>query len=248
MSHDRLSSLVERFALTVRGAALDEANLMVLETDGPDPMQIVLRTDGGVIDPPAGTVRFAARMDWGGSVNPMMSALPDELVCPLRDDLGCMSVVTLILSEADARRCGSETVLSRLCEVLLVRILRQQIAQGSTEPGLLAGLSDPRLSRAIVAIHNRPGHLWSIEELADEAGLSRSRFADLFAQTVGESPSSYLRRWRLVVARQDLGRGDRVERVAHRYGYQSAEGFSRAFRRQFGDRPVDIRQGLANSL
>ncbi|MCH2095469.1 MAG: AraC family transcriptional regulator [Rhodobacteraceae bacterium] len=216
---------------------------MILESGFDAGNEVVLRTDGRMIDPAGRTVRFAAHMDWGGRVNPMIAGLPNELLCPLRDDPECLSVVTLILNEAEQRRCGADAVLSRLCEVLLVRILRRQLAQGMTRPGVLAGLADPRLARAIVVIHDRPGHLWSIEDLAAEAGLSRSHFSDVFAHAVGESPSSYLRRWRLIVARQDLAKGDRVERVAHRYGYHSAEGFSRAFRRQFGDRPIDIRQG-----
>ncbi len=66
-------------------------------------------------------------------------------------------------------------------------------------------------------------------------------FAELFAAQVGETPIGYLRRWRLTLARQDLARGDRVETVARRYAYSSPEGFSRAFRKEYGVAPISLR-------
>ena len=149
----------------------------------------------------------------------------------------------LILAEEDARRCGSGTVLDRLGEVLMVRLLRHQIEHGSTDAGLLGGLADRRLSRAIVAIHEDPGRGWKSEDLAAIAGLSLSRFAELFASVVGVTPMAYLRRWRMVLARQDIERGDRIQSVARRYGYGSSEALNRSFRRQFGDSPMHFRQG-----
>ena len=119
--------------------------------------------------------------------------------------------------------------------------LRYDLSAGSTEPGLLSGLSDARLSRAIVAIHGNPGRNWRNDDLAEVAGLSLSRFAETFASVVGETPAAYLRRWRLLVARQDLQNGDRVDAVARRYGYQSAEGFARAFRQHYGQNPLAMR-------
>ena len=156
-------------------------------------------------------------------------------------DAETMALAQLIQAEMTAKRCGAASVVNRLGEVLVVRILRGQIEAGSTRPGILAGLSDPRLSRAIVAIHDRPGHDWRNEDLAEVAGLSRSRFAEMFLSAVGEPPVAYLRKWRLTLARQDMEKGHRVEAVARRYGYGSPEGFTRAFRKQFGTRPIALR-------
>jgi hypothetical protein len=83
--------------------------------------------------------------------------------------------------------------------------MRQQIEAGATQLGLLAGSSYPRLSRAIVAIHDGPGQVWRNEDLAYIAGMSLNRFAEIFLAEVGEPPAAYLRRWKLTLARQDIG-------------------------------------------
>ena len=133
-------------------------------------------------------------------------------------------------------------MLSRLGEVLIVRMMRAQIEAGSTQPGILAGLSDQRLSRAIVAMHDRPGQAWRNEDLALLSGMSLSRFAETFLAEVGESPAAYLRRWRLTLARQDIAKGHRVDVVARRYGFSSPEGFTRAFKKYHGKTPIALRQ------
>mgnify|MGYP003674195076 FL=1 len=153
-----------------------------------------------------------------------------------------MSLAILLIAESQEPRCGSNTVLNRLGEVLLVRILRAQLAAGTTTVGVLGGLADPRLSHAIVAMHEHPGRRWSNDQLAEVAGLSLSRFADKFTATVGQTPMSYLRHWRMVLARQDIESGDRVQSVASRYGYASSEAMTRAFRREFGNCPTALRK------
>ena len=70
------------------------------------------------------------------------------------------------------------------------------------------------------------------------AGLSLSRFAEVFLAMVGETPAAYLRKWRLTLARQDVAKGDRINAIARRYGYRSPEGFARAFKNQFGENPM----------
>jgi len=65
--------------------------------------------------------------------------------------------------------------------------------------------------------------------------------AEMFLALVGEPPAAYLRRWRLTLARQDAARGDRVDAIARRYGYVSPEGFTRAFKKHFGQSPVTLR-------
>jgi AraC-like DNA-binding protein len=51
----------------------------------------------------------------------------------------------------------------------------------------------------------------------------------------------YLRRWRLILAHQDIIRGDRVDAVARRYSYSSPESFTRAFRKVHGVAPTALR-------
>ncbi|MEM6941233.1 MAG: AraC family transcriptional regulator [Pseudomonadota bacterium] len=239
---DRLTTLIDKFRLTVTPAPLKDANLLAVAdpSGAPDRVVYCVRCTGFA---PAGPqVLFSARVEWSGEQNPLVRALPDLVDMDLQAGDEGIGLVQLMQDEITAQRCGANSVLSRLGEVLIVRMMRAQIAAGSTAPGLLAGLSDPRLSRAIVAMHDRPGQSWRNEDLAARAGMSLSRFAEKFLMEVGETPAAYLRRWRLTLARQDIAKGHRVETVARRYGFASAEGFSRAFKKQHGATPITLRQ------
>lgn len=240
---DRLNALMERFEMQIEPAQPTDANLFVLGDEAGRPCHVVLRGPReGLCN---NRIVFAARVSWGGVANPLMQAMPAAVEMPLNDSPEVVGLIAFLQAEIRGNHCGGTTVQRRLGEVLMVRLLRHQISRGSAEPGVLAGLSDLRLARALVAIHDRPGHGWTAADLAAEAGLSLSRFAELFAATVGMTPMTYLRHWRLTVAHQDLLRGDRVEQVARRYGYGSVEGFSRAFRARFGVNPVALRQPRA---
>ena len=109
--------------------------------------------------------------------------------------------------------------------------------------GMLGGLAEPRLARAIVAMHDQPGAVWSNDDLAARAGMSRSRFIARFREAVGTSPQAYLRQWRLALAQQDVARGDRIDAIARRYGYGSPEALTHMFRRETGHAPITLRHG-----
>lgn len=246
--YDRLSALIARFTLRVAQGERGEANLVVFEsTASRAPSRVVFSTDGAVDGEPAldEAVTFCALAEWGGSANPLIAALPDRVELDVGDDGETALLLRLLKAEGESRRCGSGAVLDRLGEVLMVRLLRAQIKSGAASRGLLGGLADPRLSRAIVALHEQPGRGWRSEDLAGIAGLSLSRFAELFVEVVGVTPMAYLRRWRMTLARQDIERGERIQTVARRYGYGSSEALTRSFRRQFGATPMRLRLAAA---
>ena len=237
---DRLSALIQHFELRVMPCAPDEANLLIFADAATAEPVRVLFAPLGTADTTAAAhegISFSASADWGGASNPFLSALPEEVALQLDTEPEVVHIVMALQAENAARRCGAGAVLDRLGEVLLIRLLRLTIERGSTSVGLLAGLADPRLSRAIVAMHEAPGRKWRGDELARLAGLSPSRFSDLFRTRVGEPPAAYLRRWRMVLARQDAERGERIQTIARRYGYGSSEALSRAFKRAH-DRPA----------
>lgn len=241
--YDRLTTLIDKFKLTVVPAMVQDANLVVFT--GPDgtPERALYCARGADFTQAAEQALLCARVDWNGAQNPLLTALPETVDIDLSSDPDSIGLVRMMESEITGRRCGVNSVLSRLGEVLIVRMMRAQIEAGATQPGLLAGLSDPRLSRAIVAIHDRPGQVWRNEDLAQLAGMSLSRFAETFLAEVGEPPASYLRRWRLTLARQDIAKGHRVDVVARRYGFSSPEGFTRAFKKHYGETPIALRLG-----
>ncbi len=240
--YDRLTTLIDRFKLTVTPTEISSANLVVVAEPDGTPSQVLFLARHREIAPFEGQILFCAFVDWNGPQNPLLTALPETVELDLFGDSDSMRLIRMMQSEIAARRCGVDSVLSRLGEVLIVRMMRAQIEAGSTQPGILAGLSDQRLSRAIVAMHDRPGQAWRNEDLALLSGMSLSRFAETFLAEVGESPAAYLRRWRLTLARQDIAKGHRVDVVARRYGFSSPEGFTRAFKKYHGKTPIALRQ------
>lgn len=149
-------------------------------------------------------------------------------------------IVELLAEETAARRPGRDLILERLVEVLLVEALRFRPASAAAkgEQGLLAGLADPALARALRRMHEAVAYRWTVEELARAAGMSRATFAERFHRTVGIPPIEYLLEWRIAIAKDLLCRErPPLAQVAERIGYQSASAFSTAFTRHAGCSP-----------
>jgi AraC-like DNA-binding protein len=109
--------------------------------------------------------------------------------------------------------------------------------------GWLSGLNDAHVGAALRLMHANPAQNWTVEELAREAGLSRSVLAERFTALVGESPMRYLARWRIHLARQMLRDGAaNIGDIAERVGYESEAAFNRAFKRIVGEPPAAWRR------
>lgn len=173
----------------------------------------------------------------GGSANPIVSALPASICFPLSLLPDSVPVLTLLFAEAESQNCGRQGLLDRLFEVVLIQLLRQSMEEGNVQVGLLAGLSHPQLRRAIVAMHEFPERNWRVEELASTAGMSRSVFSNKFREAVGETPASYLQRWRIGLVQKWLKQGDSLKLIAEEAGYTSESALSRAFKSQCGQSP-----------
>ncbi len=148
------------------------------------------------------------------------------------------TLVQLLGDESRNGRPAREVVLARLLEVLFIEALRSISATGVAR-GLVQALSEPRLAAAIRAMHARPTHPWTVNELAKEAALSRSAFFERFNRVLGMPPMEYLLVWRMAVAKDLLRREEiSIAAVAERVGYSSASTFSVAFSRHVGCPPT----------
>lgn len=148
----------------------------------------------------------------------------------------------LIGEETRTQRPGRDSILERLVEVLLIEALRfRPVSTAKQEQGLLAGLAQAALARALHRIHVDVARRWTVAELARVAGMSRAVFAERFTRTVGMPPMQYLLEWRMAIAK-DMLRRDRppLAEVAERVGYQSASAFSTAFSRLAGCSPSEF--------
>jgi AraC-like DNA-binding protein len=175
----------------------------------------------------------------------LVSLLPE--IIHVRSEKRLSTIVQLVTQEARELRPAREVVLAKLLEVMLIEALRST-AGTSALPGLLRGLSDPRLAGAIRRMHEHPAHAWTVVLLSREAGLSRSVFFERFNRVMGMSPMEYLLSWRMALAKDLLrhGKTDLAE-VAERIGYGSASSFSVAFTRFVGLPPSRFAKAFAET-
>jgi AraC-like DNA-binding protein len=180
-----------------------------------------------------------------GGRNPITDSLPGVVCVPLAELPGAEALLSLLDEEAFTPRCGRQAALDRLCELLLIRLLRHCMDEGITQGGALAGLSDDKLSKALLAVHERPAHGWTLETMAGQAGMSRARFAHHFRKVLGQTPADYLASWRMSVAQGLLRAGRPLKHVAMDVGYGSTSAFARVFERKVGQLPsVWMRQHM----
>jgi AraC-like DNA-binding protein len=179
--------------------------------------------------------------------HPLLLVLPDVVHLPARPTRAPLhSVVELLSIELDRAEPGRDGVVPALVDAMLLYILRAWIDERADEPGGWAGaLTDPGVRAALESIHADPARAWTIKSLAATAGLSRSAFAQRFAEHVGGPPMRYVTWWRMTLAGRLLHDTDSPLAVlAHRVGYTSEFGFAKAFKREFGVAPGRYRTSL----
>jgi AraC-like DNA-binding protein len=244
---DRLSAFFQVFDLSVSVSTCPtpgaDASMFVLGDSGELAQQLILDTGKPKKPSPEGAALVGAAISFGGPLNPLIAALPERLVVDLHESPALQAITRVFVEEALHARCGQSAAIGKLCEVILLMVLRQVIDCGTAAPGLLAGLSHPALHRALVAMHDAPERPWRVEDLASVASMSRSQFMASFRLTVGTTPAAYLTAWRLMLGRRALGNGEKIKAVAQRVGFGSASAFSRAYMRTFGHPPIVARQG-----
>jgi AraC-like DNA-binding protein len=178
--------------------------------------------------------------------HPLLELMPPFLVIRVDHchDSALPALVFTMAEEVAAQRVGAATVLARLADVLVARVIRAWVEhECPITTGWIAAMRDPHLGRALAAIHRDPGHPWSVESLAAVAGSSRSMFSERFTTVVGMAPGRYLAHWRMHIAQSWLrSDGLTVSEVAARLGYESEAAFSRAFKRVVGVPPSTLRR------
>jgi len=159
-------------------------------------------------------------------------------------------LLAAMTAEAVQPQMGSATVLSRMADLLVARLIRCWVnCSGASTTGWLAAIRDPHIGRALAAMHRDPGHNWTLESLAGVAGQSRSIFAERFSAVLGEGAARYLARLRMQLARELLGQdGMSVAKVASRLGYESEASFARAFKRITNVSPGVVRRTISGRI
>ncbi len=193
--------------------------------------------------PTDGSDLTCARLTFAGNEhNPLARALPALIALPLTRVPGLHAALELLFSETDHVRCGQRLLADRLFEVVVLQLLRWLLdhpQEAGIRPGIITGLSDPRLTRALVAMHEMPGAQWTLTRMAQRAGMSRTAFATTFREVLGQTPGDYLTEWRIALAQQRLREGQSVKMLAETLGYANPSALSRAFTAKVGLSPRD---------
>jgi AraC-like DNA-binding protein len=153
-------------------------------------------------------------------------------------------ILRLLRNEVETADFGNQIVARHLLSTLFVYVLREWVdAASPLADNWFSALRSPHIARALACIHEAPANDWTLDALAEAAGLSRSAFAAQFRTSVGEPPHNYLIRWRMGIAAHT---GLRLAEIAARVGNKSEFAFSRAFARARGLSPARFRN-RANS-
>ena len=181
--------------------------------------------------------------------NPLLGNLPRIIKAGDRegDNTGWLGqFIRLATEESTNKRAGGESVLAKLSELMFIEVVRRYLdSLPAEQSGWLAGLRDPFVGKALALMHGAPARDWTIEELAREAGVSRSLLAERFTSLVGMPPMQYLAHWRMQIAWGMLGNGVSLATIAIAVGYSSEAAFSRAFKKVVGVPPSAWRERAA---
>ena len=173
---------------------------------------------------------LCARAHLEGPVAPLfMAEFSQAMAIPLGDaDASLQQVITLMNAEVNQPRCGQPLLLDRAGDILFIGLLRHLVGHARSGQGLFSGLADPRLAGVLVALHTAPEAEWRLETMAEQAGMSRTAFANQFREALNTTPGKYLAQLRLAIAQKAVAAGDSLKTAARRTGYADTSALSRA--------------------
>lgn len=176
----------------------------------------------------------------------LLGALPEFIVIASGSgskNTAVKTLIELLFSEAGMDEVGATAILDRLADALLFYVVRELVENDLPVQGLLGAFGDAQICKVLLAINEKPGEHWTLDNLAEKAYLSRSVFAERFFQACGMPPIEFLTIWRMYFARRWLEQEKAsVMDVAERCGYESAAAFSKAFKRIMGVGPGQYRK------
>jgi AraC-like DNA-binding protein len=182
----------------------------------------------------------------GNHTGILLGALPAIVHLQKESDKTVLrSSIERLMEELREPQPGGHLIAQYIAHTMLLQALRLHLSDASHDRvGWLFALADKQIGAAITALHEKPGHRWTLWELAERVGMSRSTFAQKFKDTVGESPMEYLTRWRMLVAGEKLvSSTDPVSVISLALGYESEAAFSTAFKRVMGCSPRQYGRG-----
>ncbi len=169
---------------------------------------------------------------------------PPSCILPIEKGHWLETTLQYTIQEVCKGNPGNAAMSARLLEVMFVEVLRRYMQQlPSAYDGWLAAVRDRSVGHVLQLMHTQPERIWTVEDLATEAAISRSSLAQRFTSLVGETPMQYLAGWRMQLAKHMLRETNlSIGEIAARIGYTSEVAFNHAFKRHIGQPPVTWRR------
>jgi AraC-like DNA-binding protein len=179
------------------------------------------------------------RVQYGGSLG-LFDHLHEVLAVDLSDSPQVRASFQGILAEQTLPGPGSRAMKAALLNQCLIHLFRRLVSDSECPLPWLTALRDERLGQAIDRILKDPASHHTVDSLADAASMSRSVFAERFAEAFGRSPMNLLHHVRMQRAALLLRQSDglSLDQVAQRVGFMSRSHFSQAFKKHYGVSPA----------
>lgn len=177
--------------------------------------------------------------------NPLTSFIQSVIIIRIADAPEIESVHALLMDEAFSSRCGKTFGVNQLLQYFLLVVFRYLIRTEAIPAGVTKALADARLLKAINSMHAQPEKPWTLESLAEVAGMSRASFANHFREATQVTPIEYLTDWRISLAQSKIMSGVTIKAIAKDVGYANPEALTRVFTKRVGCSP---REWLNSSL
>jgi AraC-like DNA-binding protein len=178
--------------------------------------------------------------------HPLINALPSHIhIRNYGEAAGSWmeSTLRVIGAEAGRDQMGSDLIALKMSEIVFAQTLRTYLSSEGADRPVMAGFADPGIAKALKAIHEKPAFPWSLDRLANIAGLSRTSFATKFSRFMSTTPLGYITHWRMQIARQMLTTSNApIIEIAEGTGYQSEAAFGRVFKKHFDTAPATYRR------
>jgi AraC family transcriptional activator of mtrCDE len=169
--------------------------------------------------------------------------LKEAIVLDFSEDKKMRFIFEALIEEYQKSGPACAAMMEALMNQCLIAVLRAAESKSGGSLPWLSAMDDPRISKVIDVILDRPEDNYTVESLADIAAMSRATFARHFEKCFNRTPMDYLRDVRLRRAAQLLQVSTiPIDSVASKIGYSSRSHFSKAFGEQFGSSPAEFRK------
>lgn len=166
--------------------------------------------------------------------------LERHFICHYGTDTDLLSVLLLLLEEAESEEAYSGTACQALLEVLMIRIARRQ---NLLPTHFTASRMTKECSQIKRYLDSNYADNITLDQLASLAHMSKYYLVHAFTRYTGLSPINYLNARRIAISRELLATTDHsIAQIASLAGFSSQSYFAQVFKREVGKSPVQYRK------